>query len=308
MPRNGDATAAAWTICGLTNRVQPDGSTLWQIDGAQPVTGDEIREVREALRVLQEDDEQAQLNLVLANFQSIFAYMDRLPEAWEQALASAVNPVARLQNELATRLFNWLQGVRAYIDHTKVRLHRRYGEQSDEVKAFLEAASKEYDEVFAYRFFAKLRNYGHVGFPALQLERLERRPIGMPLEIRARVTFRRDTLLATYDEWGTTVRRDLEAQPENFDAIPLIVELMQCLDRLKAAVGLIEFETLANAVEVLDRLRERLGEGVEGAPTLVRIRERTDGSISGIDMIDIPPFELPPPDDDKPTRETAVLE
>jgi hypothetical protein len=287
-----------WTLCALVRHEDPDGQGGFVLLDAQPVTDDEAREAIGAIEILLEDHEQAEFNLVAGNFRAFAGYLQSAPDRFEQAVAGAVNPVKRLQSDLAARLFNWLNSVRAYIEHTEVRISRRYGKDSDELAAFKEITSKEFDEAFAYRFFYKLRNYGHVAFPALELDHHETRPIGMPLQVSVSLAFKRDSLLRNYDEWGKVVRRDLEARPERFDALPLLVAMMESLERVKAAVGVIEFGTLAGAVDVLDRLKAKLG-AVDGAPTLVRIDPGPDpsGPPRRMQMIDLPPFELPLPDD-----------
>jgi hypothetical protein len=118
---------AGWFACTMARHVQADGSTTWEIHRGDPVDEKEIPRLLEAIRLLEEDSEQRQLNLVLANFKSFFAYWQALPREWQRAQQEAVNPTLRLQTELATRLFNWLQSVRAYLDHTEGRIHRRYG-------------------------------------------------------------------------------------------------------------------------------------------------------------------------------------
>jgi hypothetical protein len=285
--------SAQWVICGLLNEIKADGSREWSWVNEQPVTDDEVQSAQEAIDVLTEDFEQPQLNLVLTNFKMYMGYWGRIPEAWESTLREAPNPVTRLQAGLAVRLFNWLQSIRAYIDHTERRLKRRFGKDSDEVRAYKEIRSNEYDDCFAYRFFYKLRNYGHVDFPALGLNVKDRKPIGMPpAKISATVVLRRDVLLKNYEEWGAKVSRDLAQMPEEFDLMAPMVDMMESLDRIKAVVTLIEEELLRAALSTLDALRDRLEE-TDGHPTLLLRIQHEDGSPKGVKMISIPPFELP---------------
>lgn len=295
--KNPGTRDQGWVACRLTRHVRADGSTEWQIRGGNSVDPKEIPRVLEAIRLLEEDSEQRQLNLVLENFKVFFAYWQALPQEWERARQEAVNPVLRLQTELATRLFNWLQSVRAYLDHTQRRLDRRYGSDALELAAFKEATGKEFDQHFEYRFAWKLRNYGHVDFPALNLNINEAAPIGKSREMKANVTFRRDVLLANFDEWGTRVREDLERHTEEFPVVPILVEVMQSLDRIKAVVAIAEYADLVEAVGVLDEMRSRASDG-DGAPTLIRMETDPEGHPKQAQMISIPPFQLPeePPD------------
>ena len=281
-----------WFACTMARHVRADGSTSWDIHRGDPVEESEIPRLMAAIRVLEEDSEQRQLNLVLANFKSLFAYWQALPQEWQRAQQEAVNPSLRLQTELATRLFNWLQSVRAFLDHTERRLHRRYGKESQELAAFKEATAKEFDAHFEYRFTYKLRNYGHVDFPALALNIQQSAPIGQPVQMKADMKFRRDVLLETFDDWGTVVQADLEGQPEEFAVEPILVTVMQSLDRIKAVVGIIEYADLVQAVGVLEEMRARTPEE-EGSPTLIKLETDAEGKPRHAQMISIPPFELP---------------
>jgi hypothetical protein len=295
LPRMAQKGDEAWVLCGLRRTTQADGSSMWEWSGRVPIDSQDVEEARTAIRVLEEESEQKQLNLVLANFKTFFDYLTRVPQERERARADAVNPVDRLQTELATRLFNWLQSIRAYLDHTERRLKRRYGQESEEVAAFKEAASQEFDGVFAYRFFWKLRNYGHIDFPALGLTIDERAPIGLPREMSVTLVLRRDVLEKNFDEWGP-VAADLATQPEEFTFIELMEEMMGCLDRIKAIVSLIEFEDLARCVGILDRLRDRLGD-VAGYPHIARVETGDEGRPTSAQMIPIPPFTMPERDE-----------
>ena len=288
----GDEASRGWVLCGLKVEPGPDGSKRWRAEGDVPISNSEVEAASESIRVLTEDSEQAQLNLVLWNFREFMSYHQILRSEFRKAIHGSPNPVLRVQTELAVRLFNWLQSMRAYLDHTETRLKKRYGRESDHVKAFKEVTGREFDEIFAYRFFAKLRNYGHIGFPALVVNITERAPIGEHRQVRTVVVFDRDALLANFDSWGK-VQRDLRAQPAQFDVVPLMVDMMQSLETVRAGVAVIEFELLARSVEVLIDLRERI-RGIEGRPTLMNVRV-VNGIPKHMQMIDIPPFELPEP-------------
>lgn len=281
-----------WLVSALRRNVQGDGSIVWQWVREEPISEAEADEVKRAIRILVEDHEQAQLNLVLSNFKTFIGYLQMVPHEYKSALEEAVNPIKRVQDELATRLFNWLQSIRAYVDHTRRRLSRRYGKDSLEIEAFREVAGREFDEHFAYRFFDQLRNYGHVDFPAINLDISEQAPLGLPREVTVQLDFNRDVLLETFDEWKSIVKADLAAQPAYFSVLPLMVEMMDCLTRVKADVGLIEREYLETCVATLDRVREKIADA-SGYPHLVRHRYRDDGSLEGSETVPIPPFVRP---------------
>jgi hypothetical protein len=155
-----------------------------------------------------------------------------------------------------------------------------------------EATAKEFDGHFEYRFSWKLRNYGHIDFPALALNIQQSAPIGKPPQMKADVRLRRDVLLENFDDWGAIVRADLEGQAEEFSVVPILTTVMESLDRIKAVVGVIEYPDLVEAVKVLDEMRDRTPDE-PGSPTLIRLEIDQEGKPRHAHMISIPPFQLP---------------
>ena len=82
-------------------------------------------------------------------------------------------------------------------------------------------------------------------------------------------------------------------QAEEFEAIEVVVEVMRCLEEIKAVVALADLGRLAGAVGVLDGLRVRV-DVTEGTPTLVKMAVDGEGNLQTIQLLSIPPYELPP--------------
>ena len=249
-------------LCELC-RIEGDPSedadpTQWTVHEGVPITEDERERLVDAMDVLEEDSEQEARNLVLHRFQRLFAIKQESAARFEQ-LKSEPTGMKRLNSELRTALFEWLQAVRAFLDHTETRLKRRYGKDSDEVRRFKEATSQMFDAFFAYRFLYKLRNAQHVDFAPIGIVLTE------TLEDGHRVTkpsarFRRDELLAGFSEWGP-VKLELEQFSEEFFMDEPVATMMQCLDYIAFIVAEIERPYLEEQVAILKEALSRLPAG-----------------------------------------------
>jgi hypothetical protein len=126
-----------------------------------------------------------------------------------------------------------LSSFRVYIDYIGTYLKREYGHASQHIKSFERCTSFFYDKAFAYRFMYKLRNHSqHCGFPINGIN-FSAKLNGETGKINAtlKVSFNRIELLENYDGW-TTVKKDLERMPEEFDVMSLTNILHRCISDL----------------------------------------------------------------------------
>lgn len=134
-----------------------------------------------------------------------------------------------LEFEFDGTLINFLTAFRTYLDHTGTRLHRQYGKDSPQARAYRAATVRAYDSSFAYRFMSKLRNYvQHAGFPAWNHWADGTAPNGVVLRMIRLLEAAADPaelLEHGGDLWGP-VRRDLEQRTER-------VSIRACADALR---------------------------------------------------------------------------
>lgn len=131
------------------------------------------------------------------------------------------NKVERLVLEL-------MSAFRAFLDHSETYLKRRYGKESKNFAIFKAATSKEYDNVFAYRFIYELRHYiQHCDFPDISIE--GKNLISGNNEYSLLV---KKTPLLTGFDWKPVIRQDLLKLPVQFDILPLLNDLIQSVQRL----------------------------------------------------------------------------
>lgn len=164
-----------------------------------------------------------------------------------------VEILTAVQLNVNRRLANFLSSARLFLDHTELRLKRRYGKRSPEVEAFKSATSNAYDGVFAYRFFYRLRNYAqHCGMPVGGIvaessvdesSRVERHTISYWFDV--------EQLLRVGDDvWGN-LRPELEAGPDRLSVDEMAVQVMDELRGLSDRVVQIEYPRLQAAANVI---------------------------------------------------------
>jgi hypothetical protein len=269
-------TSPGWYLCAF-RASEPRGQDpeqTWRIDGWVPIDDEEATAIQISISFLEVETEQEPLNLVLQNYQRFFGYLIGAPARFDSLIRDTVNPMRRLSTEASTLLFEWLESVRAYLNHTETRLKRSYGKGSKEVIAFKSAAAVEHDSrAFAYRFLSGLRNTGHVAFPPLRLAISEQAgPRGKPHRgVSLSVCLGRDALLHPDFEWKAQVRADIKAQPAEIDVPVLMTTMMQALERIKAAVSAAENDTLVKCAQVLQLARNEVAH-IEGTGHLVRVQ------------------------------------
>ncbi|RZI54630.1 MAG: hypothetical protein EOP12_01885 [Pseudomonas sp.] len=156
-----------------------------EIKGAKPekllrllaLSGGHIREIRhltesegnvyrKAHQHLQDHDEAVSLiEMVRRNLKS---YEECLKQSSETIpTRGGIGELSRSTKlEINRHFLNFLATARQFLDHTETRLKRQYSETPEVFQLFRKRTSRAFDNVFAYRFMYKLRNYSqHCGSP-----------------------------------------------------------------------------------------------------------------------------------------------
>jgi hypothetical protein len=175
-------------------------------------------------------------------------------------------------------IVNFLTATRLYLDHTATRLDRSYGKSSEQMEAFTEGTSREFDTNGSYRILYKLRNYvQHCGLPVDTAginSRLSDGPGSVAVHevvVGARV----QTLLSTYDSWGMA-KADLVAIGETLKPQELVPDVMSCLQRIEKCVLRAELPVLLEAGRRLTGLLREV-EQDNAVPALITVTDFTGG-------------------------------
>jgi hypothetical protein len=157
--------------------------------------------------------------------------------------------------QLSEALDDLLSAFRAFDDRTSHQLSRRYGHDSDELRAFKHALSVEYDEVFAYRFSYKLRNYSqHCGSPICRIDAGAHRLSNGEVTRRFVPLFDSGKLLAEYDGWNSRVVSDLQYIAGEFPVTFVVDQLMASCTRAYATLVVRLAGRIKEAVRVIREL------------------------------------------------------
>jgi hypothetical protein len=264
---------------------------MWEITNPRRISDEDYEAFRRALRVIEEESEQEGMNLVLSRFKAYIEYCGSVTTQLDALSPNTLNPMSRIQAELRSRLFDWLQSIRAYLDHTETRLKQRYGRESDHVARFKATCARAFDTHFAYRFLYKLRNAQHTGFAPITVT-IRRAVIASGTGSWATLEFDRDELLHAYNDWGV-VETDLEQMPERFGIEEHMSQMMGCLEEIADEVAQIEEYFLRREMTVIDELLRLVPPG-EGTPQVVRLPEDSTQRPKTIQLQPIPEVQWEP--------------
>ncbi len=170
---------------------------------------------------------------------------------------------------------NWLTSMRLFLDHNETALKRRFGKVSPEAQRFKTATSSAFDTKVGYRFSYRFRNYvQHCGLP---LSHIEINPPNPAARTRVKqsvaLLLDRDVLLRNYDEWGSIVKRDLQAMPPRFPLFPLVSQTMEGLRDVYRELLDIRLSEALRRCTVLERALTRIEDtGASGHPAVFRHR------------------------------------
>jgi hypothetical protein len=226
-------------------------------DLAVQITEEEYLALSDAERVIREALRGVLFRLVFANHRALKEQEARILELLTHRDRRGFDwlPDQHLQTTLA--LANWLTSVRWLLDHTKSRL----AHEPDQLRHFEDAARREFDEHFAYRFMYNLRDYAtHCDFPPVSIG------VGSRL---VRSTERVDNLSIRLDpghllkspfDWKSLVAADLKTRSEPIDLVPLVDEAMACIERVVVAIVAVDDRDRREAAQLIMDAVERLPE------------------------------------------------
>ena len=134
-----------------------------------------------------------------------------------------------LQININRLILNLLSAIRTFLDHKETYLKRKFGKNSNELLLFEQEKGGAFDNNFEYRFISKARNYAqHCGLPIGPPEVKSFQDENNDVQNEINIFFEREVLLSKFD-WGNVVRKDLEAQTEKFNSLPVIHKVYELL-------------------------------------------------------------------------------
>ena len=155
------------------------------------------------------------------------------------------------------KLSSFLSAMRSFLDHSEMRIKRRYGNTSLEADAFRSACSTLFDQSFAYRFAYKLRNYsqhfsrpvGHMHASSWLDSVTEARSDAN--EICFDVT---ELITGASGIWGELVLGDLRSGPQLLQVRPIMTQVADDLHEVWNTVLRIDAPELLSAAAIINEL------------------------------------------------------
>ena len=226
----------------------------------------EIRAIRELTDSEFKDYEGAESKLrQYVDDQQLFAivqlnyvdFEDLLRQSFQQYVKKSLPPMEVLALRVNRSLLNFLSTLRTFLDHSEFNLKKRYGNYSKRVREYKKACSSEYDNFFSYRLVYKLRNYTqHCGMPLGQIRfesKSEDAEAQRVVDTLA-VYFNRDRLLLSEFDWGSKLKREIQALPERFEINPHVAQAMQCVKRINLSLIKPNLTELNRSVQIVRSL------------------------------------------------------
>jgi hypothetical protein len=176
---------------------------------------------------------------------------------------------------LMGQLLNWLAAGRLYEKNMETYLRGQFGDTSDQFRRFTKATNRAFDGFAGYRFMYNLRDYAqHSGPPlsSLMVSRDGPRPRKLELQLH-----RSELLAAVGFTWKPHARRLLDAWPERFPVMPLVVEAMEGYRVIEDEVLRILIEACVVAVPSLREGIARVAAEPGQHPAIFRTTDRDDG-------------------------------
>jgi hypothetical protein len=167
-------------------------------------------------------------------------------------------------------ILNLLSTTRSYLDHTKTRLNREFGEQSTEYIEF---------DKFSYRFLERFRNYAqHCGLPAGKIYVSSSGDAQNKTVNKITLYLVRDELLKNYDWSPKSVKEGLLNQENHFDILPLIDEKFEALKKIHSKISGRNYSVLNDELnELLILIVEGGKKG--GKPVLIKVTGKKEAPV-----------------------------
>lgn len=150
---------------------------------------------------------------------------------------------------------NFITSLKVFVEHYEARLKRKHGKNSLQVDKFKKATHDYYDNLFAYRFFMRLRNYSiHKEFPIYHLGYVVDydKKTSKPIKYELKPEFDKNKLLE-FDEIKKKLGLDLGLMNTKFPVEPQMLQIQKVIKQLLPLILEIEPDYFKYAAELIIR-------------------------------------------------------
>lgn len=236
------------------------------------ISDDQAASVRDAIEAFHRFDLDQHLFLIaLLNHTELTAMWDEHVARYASEAKMGQTRLVQMRLDMNRRLLNFLASFRSFLDQTDATLKRRYGEASDQRRAFRALTNSLYDGSYAYRLLYHIRHFAQ--HYSMAVDRIHASSV---LEDGAkkttiRMSFGRDALLSSGFDWNAKIRDEIAKGPEEIEIMPLVHDIKPCLERLGVKRVEIESPALLDAMCVLDPLAKTAMQEAPGHPCLLPV-------------------------------------
>lgn len=256
-----------WCYCSVTPARDGNPPTLLV---TTPIPEDRLGELNSATELLNEVCEGGEFQTLKRRYADLVSALESCESATEQAQAQ-VN-----MERVVDSFDGLLTTLKAFDDRTCHALSGRYGSASSILGDFKKSLSVEYDLNFAYRFCARLRNYGqHRGSPISGVRVSSWRSVNGEVTTGFEVFFDSALLLDNFDGWSG-VKVDLQQIDGEFALPPIAESLMDSCTKIHCKLVLAREQEINDAANlILEVAQEAAVDGSSPGLALVSARYTT---------------------------------
>ena len=158
--------------------------------------------------------------------------------------------------DMNRHLINFLNSFKMFLDHLMYTITHRYGKDSDVLSQYEESTKQQFDNVLAYRFISKLRDYSqHCSMPIhITTITIPTKSSNGNIARKLEIFLLRDKLLRDFDGWGAVVKRDIPKLPENIEIDPYLPAALSSLGVIFKEYVISRWPSIVESCRLVTRL------------------------------------------------------
>lgn len=193
-----------------------------RIEAIRQLSIEEVTTIKESITKLFEfEASYALFKICSCNYEEMVSFWKKIErEHVGREKESSITSRDEIETQMHRLLMNYLSSFRSFLDHFDGKLGRLKLE-TDYLSIFKAKKKHYYDSTFSYRFLYRLRNHvQHYGLPDINFKiNLSAPSVDGTNSYQFSNYFERDKLLnPKYSKWST-VKKDIENQPEKMGVI-----------------------------------------------------------------------------------------
>jgi hypothetical protein len=250
----GLTSNSGWYLAAV--QLENEGWPESKVELLRGLTQDEMNRTEEAYGHLVRHSADDPISIVRRNLGELEDYLDEVSILHDLVSPEDIHHPFAVADEVDRRFLNWLLSVRLLITQVEIRIRRRYGDGSPELRELKALTAEYWESSFEYRFVDQLNRYVvHFGVPSIKAWLSDISSwMGSDFDFwEPRIAFDRDDLLE-WGGWDAKVKEDLEGLTEEFEAGEIVRNATAFLEGVWEKFRELEHPFFSECLEFLSHL------------------------------------------------------